>query len=170
MLSDWGHAWHPALEMAQFQAANKRRFSERQYIFRVRGSGPLTTLIVPRRAGGAPTSITQKGESVEYRTAAKTEGVLGKSFAALRSNSQTTLTAFASAPASAYGMTLAGGPAEISLKYNHLFIAIQGQKGRREFTVPGKSDCKGNFKSSRAGITLVDSDGKPPEAVLDPKN
>lgn len=159
LIGSWGHSWHPSTEMAQFQRVNGRPFREQQYILRVRGTGPLETLIVPSRPGTAPPVITRNGDRIEYRSGTNTEGVIGSDFQAYRTSARVTLTAFGPAPASAYGLSISGGPAEATLKYDHAFLTITGAKGRREFQLGGDWESKGPAVQIRPGVVAADFDG-----------
>ncbi len=159
LIGSWGHSSHPSTEAGEFQRVNGQPFHEQQYIFRVRGTGPLTTLIVPSRPGTAPPTITRNGDRIEYRSGANTEGIIGSDFQAYRTRSRVTLTAFGSASATAYGVSISGGPAEATLKYDHAFLTITGPKGRREFQLGGDWESKGPAVQVRPGVVAVDFDG-----------
>lgn len=159
LIGSWGHSWHPTGEAVQFQRVNGQPFREQQYILRVRGSGPLKTLIVPSRPGTTPAVITRNGDRVEYRSGGNSEGVIGSDYQAYRTQSRVTLTAFDSASASAYGVSISGGPAEVTLKYDHAFLTITGPKGRREFHLGGDWESKGPAVQIRPGVVAVDFDG-----------
>jgi hypothetical protein len=159
LIGSWGHSWHPSFEMAQFQKVNGQPFHEQQYMLRVRGTGPLQTLIVPSRPGGRPPAIARNGERIEYRTGSGGEGVAGPTFQAYRTAAQTTLTAFDASPAAAYGISISGGPAEATLKYNHAFLTVTGPKGRREFQLGGDWEAKAPATQIRPGVVAVDFDG-----------
>ena len=159
LIGSWGHSWHPSTEMAQFQRVNGQPFREQQYILRVRGTGPLETLIVPARPGTTPPVITRNGDRLEYRTGENSEGIIGAGFHAYRTRSRVTLTAFDSGSASAYGLAISGGPAEATLKYDHAFLTITGPKGRREFQLGGDWEAKGPAVQIRPGVVAVDFDG-----------
>lgn len=75
-IGEWGHADSPNREANEFLAANQRPFEERQYILRVRSSGPVDMVLVPYRAGQRPADlnvslqngrivVTQMGQSHE---------------------------------------------------------------------------------------------------------
>jgi hypothetical protein len=159
LIGSWGHSWHPSFEMAQFQRVNGQPFHEQQYILRVRGTGPLQTLIVPSRPGGRPPTIARNGDRIEYRTGSGGEGVASPTFQAYRTAAQTTLTAFDAAPAAAYGIAISGGPAEATLKYNHAFLTVTGARGRREFQLGGDWETKAPATQVRPGVVAVDFDG-----------
>ncbi len=159
-IGSWGHNWHPSAEMSEFQRTNRRPFEESQYILRVRGTGTLKTFILPSRPGTTPATVTRRGDRFEYRTGPTSEGVIGDTFQAWRSTSETVLTAFDRASASAYGMSISGGPAEVRLKYNHAFLTITGPAGRREFHIGGDWTPQGPAVQIGPGVVAVDFDGR----------
>jgi hypothetical protein len=145
--------------MAQFQRVNGQAFHEQQYMLRVRGTGALQTLIVPSKPGGHAPAIARNGDRIEYRTTTGGEGVATATFHAYRTAAQTTLTTFDSAPAARYGVSISGGPAEATLKYNHAFLTVTGPKGRREFHLGGDWKTEAPAAQIRPGVVTVDFDG-----------
>jgi len=159
LIGSWGHSSHPSAEAAQFQRTNGQPFHEQQYILRIRGTGALETLIVPSRPGTTPPAISRNADRIEYRSGPNTEGVIGTDFQAYRTRTRVTLTAFDSASAAAYGVSISGGPAEATLKYDHAFLTITGPKGRRDFHLGGDWESKGPAVQIRPGVVAVDFDG-----------
>lgn len=159
IVGSWGHSWFPSAEMAEFQRVNKRPFEESQYILRIKGTGALKTFIVPTRQGSLAPTVTRLGDRFEYRTGPNSEGVIGDTFQAWRSVSETVLTAFDRPTAAAYGMSISGGPAEVRLKYNHAFLTVTGPKGRREFHIGGDWETKAPASQISPGVVAVDFDG-----------
>ncbi len=66
-IGEWGHQSAPNRERNEFQAANGRPFEERQYILRLRASGPFDVVIVPYRSGERPSdlSVTRSGSNLQ---------------------------------------------------------------------------------------------------------
>ncbi|NQT85605.1 hypothetical protein HQ560_02510, partial [bacterium] len=66
----WAHVSSPGAN--EFKQAQGRSFEESQYILRVRGAGPFTTLIVPWAKGKKPErlSVTLRGDTIIVATAA----------------------------------------------------------------------------------------------------
>ncbi|GAB4195258.1 MAG: hypothetical protein OHK0013_01250 [Sandaracinaceae bacterium] len=58
LIGEWGHTTHPTREMNEFRDATGRTFEERQYILRLRSSGPFDVIIVPYRAGARPADLS----------------------------------------------------------------------------------------------------------------
>jgi hypothetical protein len=56
-IGEWGHTTSPTREANEFMTANQRPFEERQYILRVRSTGPVDTVLVPFRAGQRPDDL-----------------------------------------------------------------------------------------------------------------
>jgi len=57
-LGEWGHQSAPTREKNEFQTANGRPFEERQYILRIRSSGPFDVVIVPYQRGLRPSDLS----------------------------------------------------------------------------------------------------------------
>lgn len=56
-IGEWGHTTSPTREANEFMTANQRPFEERQYILRVRSTGPVDMVLVPFRAGQRPADL-----------------------------------------------------------------------------------------------------------------
>jgi hypothetical protein len=69
----WGHNWHPAGEMAQYQVATGQPFEEKQYILRIKTAGPSDVVIVPYRTGQrrADLNLTQVGGGLQLMETAR---------------------------------------------------------------------------------------------------
>src|SRR5262249_6090674 len=65
-IGNWAHGWNNAREMLAFRQANGRDFEERQHILRVRGAGPLRTVILPYRKGESRNDarVTRAGDAL----------------------------------------------------------------------------------------------------------
>jgi hypothetical protein len=113
-------------------------YAQSQDILEVQGTGPFTTLLLPYRSGQRPAdlSVTQSGGNLVITEDGGTTTV-GASFYSYQDASQSALTAFGAGAASAYGMSAAGGPAEVVLSGNQVTITASGAAGLRTVTLPG---------------------------------
>jgi hypothetical protein len=171
LLGSWSHDWHPNFETNAFLKATGRPFRERQYILRIRGAGPWNTVIFPRRESAANAEVQAAADGMlHFRIGAGEEGVLGENGYRYRSRLQTAVAAFHAEPVQAYGMTIAGGPAEVSVTMDRARISIHGAPGRRRFRVPGEWAVRTPVVESGDGTLSVDyNGGKPLRVVLEPR-
>ena len=136
VIRGWSHNWHPNREQNEFAKANGRPFEERQSILRIKGTGALTTLLLPHRKDrprdasvhndGARTTI-----SWDHATA-----VIDPDCYSFTDGPTTIVTAFGPAPCQAAGITVDGGAAEVRLQPDHATITAHGAPGPRTIGLP----------------------------------
>lgn len=137
-VGNWGHDWHPDREKNEFKATNKRPFEERQHILRIRGGGPLTVLLLPRRKGAKQRDISVKrdGHDILVTSEEETTRFDGARYV-YRGPGKRVLATFNNLPAEAEGLKIAGGPLEIVLHEGQAIVTAQGPRGARRFFLPG---------------------------------
>jgi hypothetical protein len=137
-VGNWSHGWHPEREMSEFKAANKKAFEERQHILRVRGTGTLTVLIVPRRKGAKPADVqlqrNGKGVAISGTNGAM---IVGDSHYSYKGSDKQVLATFGPKEGKSEGLRIAGGPAELLVGEKQALLTVHGPPGKRRWTLPG---------------------------------
>jgi len=138
LIGNWGHDWHPDTEMDQFQNANGRQFSETQHILRIRGTDAFRVLLLPYRKGQQRSGVTVSNNGVQSTISASGETTtVGDQLYAYQSATQTILSTFGSQSATAYGIQISGGPAEVVISGGRVKITAHGAPGPRQIVLPG---------------------------------
>jgi hypothetical protein len=137
-IGNWGHGCHPGRETAEYKAANRAPFAEKQHILRVHGTGPFTTIILPYRKTEPPArGVTRQSCGVQI--AQGNEITCFNSSAATYTNgTKNILTAYDNTPLSAFGVTVTGGPQEVVIQPGQTTWTLSGvTAGTRTLTLPG---------------------------------
>jgi hypothetical protein len=136
VIQKWSHHWHPDREQSEFRKANGRPFEESQSILRIRGTGSLTTLLLPHLKSARPnSSVTSDGTKtiVAWNGATVTMDPDCYTYTA---GATTILTAFGPAPCQAAGAAIRGGSAEVRIQPDGATITAHGAPGARTISLP----------------------------------
>ncbi|MHB9132861.1 MAG: Ig-like domain-containing protein [Armatimonadota bacterium] len=141
LVGNWGHAWHPALEMNQFVAANGRAFDEKQHILRIKSGGAFKALILPYRKGEGRSLTVTENSGVVTITAGNETTNIADGYYTFQDPAKTVLSTFDANAASGYGFSAQGGPVEIVYTASNRVATItaHGAAGARTITVPSGS-------------------------------
>lgn len=167
LLGDWSHDWHPTMEQDEFRKANGRPFKERQYILRVKGTGPFRTLLVPYRSGTESPEL-KSGKQFTLRTTVGEEWLIDEQYYAFKRDNQIALATFGDQPATAYDIAISGGPTEVAIRNGRATITIHGAKGTRRVHVPGTWEIPTQFRTSQGNIEINYEGGSPNRVELAP--
>jgi hypothetical protein len=154
LLGNWGHNWHPSREATEFTTATGRAFEERQHILRVRGPGPFTAIVLPRRKGqaGREATLDQTDGAFTARRGDETTRFTTRSFH-FTSPARTVLVSHDADPVVADGYSISGGPTELAVTSTSVTISAHGSKGLRRMRFPGVWDLPKSV--SRSGDTYT---------------
>jgi hypothetical protein len=169
VLGDWSHDWHPTMEQDEFRKANGRPFKERQYILRVKGTGPFRTLLVPYRSGTESPEL-KSGKQFTLRTTVGEAWLIDEQYYAFKRDNQIALATFSDQPAAAYDIAISGGPTEVAIRNGKATITIHGTKGIRRVHVPGTWEIPPQFRTSQGNIEIDYAGGAPTRLDLTPSN
>jgi hypothetical protein len=143
LIGNWGHGCHPSREMAEYAGANRMPFAETQHILRIHDTEPFSTVLLPYPKTAAPVrTVTQQACGVQIVQNIGTNGTETTCFsnsAAQYSNGATSiLTVYDSSAQSAFGVSAAGGPQEVTMQAGTITWTISGaEAGIRSLTLPG---------------------------------
>jgi len=167
LIGNWAHNWHPSVEQRQFAIANGRTFEERQHIFRLKGTGPFNVMLLPYRKGQAPSGLTVTSDTTGTIIKSSTEQTtLTDNSYAYQNSSQLLLTTYSGAQASANGITISGGPAEVILKGGTATVTAHGPAGTRTIQIPGSWQAQAGVTINNGVITINYPGGDPFRVVL----
>lgn len=141
LIGNWGHGCQDTREAGEFQTANGAAFTETQHILRIHDTGPFTSVILPYRKTEAPTrTVMQQACGVQITQSAPTaETACFSNSAATYTNGATSiLTVYDGTTQAAFGLTVAGGPQEVTVQTGQVVWTISGaESGPRSLTLPG---------------------------------
>jgi hypothetical protein len=137
-LGNWGHGCHSSRETAEYQAANGAPFSEVQDILRIHDTGPFATIILPYRKTEIPNrTVTVQPCGVQVAQGTETS-CFNHSFTTYSNGSVSVATVYDNSQQTAFGLTMKGGPQEVTVQSSHVVWTISGaQSGIRTLTLPG---------------------------------
>lgn len=151
IIGSWSHNWHPQGETDQFLAATGRNFVESQYILRIRGTGSFRTLLLPYAKGTprAVPSVTQAGGVVSV-TVGDQQYQFAPTYHAYQNTSLRTLASTGTQSVSAFGLSVSGGPTEITWTNGRLRIVAHGPAGTRTVSVSGGPQYSVSYNGGQA--------------------
>lgn len=166
-IGNWAHYYHPHTEQLEFQKANGRPFEERQHILRIRGNGAFSTLILPYPKGKRPADlkVTRDGGTLVVSHGG-TVAHLGETHSAYKSAGKTVLSAHTPEAASAHGLSIHGGPAEVVLEGKRATVTLHGEKGQRRLRLPGSWKPAAGVSMRGQELLFDYPGGKPVQVVL----
>jgi hypothetical protein len=137
-IGNWGHGCHASREQNEYQATNGTPFRESQHILRIHDTGPFTTIILPFRKTEPPTrAVTQQTCGVQVRQGTETT-CFNDSVATYSNRTTSILTVYDASTASAFGVTVSGGPQEVVIQPGNIVWTISGvNAGQRSLTLAG---------------------------------
>jgi hypothetical protein len=97
---------------SDYQTANGTPYIESQHILRVRGTGGFETLLIPRLKGTAAPTVTAQACGLQIVNGSETTCINGSSSTFDSGAGVQTISTYDSSIASAFGITISGGPAE----------------------------------------------------------
>jgi hypothetical protein len=162
LIGNWAHNWVGTIEAGQFQAANGRPFEERQHIFRLHGNGGFNVLIMPYKKGTARSGVSvSTSGGVTTINAPGEQTLVSDAYYAYQGSQSTSLTTFNTAQASAFGIQVSGGPAEVQVAGATATISAHGPAGIRTIQIPGSWQVQAPLMINNGVITLNYQGGAP---------
>ncbi len=138
LIGNWGHTMHSNREMSEYQTTNGAPFREQQHILRVQGTGSFTTLILPyRKREAAIRSVTESSCGIQVVQGAEALCFDNSSYS-YEDGTKKMLTTFDNTSASFAGISVTGGPTEVTTTPTQVTITAHGSKGLRTLTLPGR--------------------------------
>jgi hypothetical protein len=166
VIGNWAHNWAPSPEQSQFRKANGTPFQERQQILRLRNTGPVRTLILPRRKNQTISSqVSQTGGQITIKSGTE-QTTIGSSFYSFTNGQKTEVGTFDSQPASAYGIKISGGAAEVSIANGHATITAHGPAGKRTIILPGSWTAVAPLTFTNGSYVLDYAGGTPVQITM----
>jgi len=112
----WGHKCHNSREMDEFLATNGRAFDERQYVFRLHGTGTFRVTVLPYRKGETPTRTPTSpgGTDLQIVQGSETTNKTDTEFK-YTNGTVKILASFDTASHTAFNITLSGAPSSIRM-------------------------------------------------------
>jgi hypothetical protein len=136
---EWSHHWHPDREQSEFRKANGGPFEESQSILRIRGTGALTTLLLPHRKGthpGSSVKVDGTKATISWNGATVATVTLDPDCYTYTAGATTILTAFGPAPCQAGAIAVTGGATEVRIQPDGATITADGAPGPRTVSLP----------------------------------
>jgi hypothetical protein len=151
-LGNWGHGCQSSREAGEYQTANGSAFAEVQDILRIHDTGPFTTVILPYGKTEAPTrTVTQQACGTQIVQGAETT-CFNNSAATYSNGATSILTVYDSSTQIAFGVTVAGGPQEVTMQAGQVTWTISGvEAGPRTLALPSVDNLTPNTNVAHVG-------------------
>ena len=155
MIGNWGHGCQSSREMSEYASANGAPFAEIQHILRVHASGPFASIILPYRKTESPVrSVTQQACGVQIIQNSATT-CFNDSKAVYSNGTGGTLTVYDGSSQSAFGVSVTGGPQEVTATARRIVWTLSGVgSGARTINMVGNWFPNQHVLHSRGGFSI----------------